>query len=67
MASSYKKRKAKGSLDLGDRLFKKRRALDSLNQEIALQFCPDLALFGSDMTLGDDFMDEVMDSTPLPI
>lgn len=65
MASNYKKRKAKGALDLGDRLFKKKEPLDRLNQEIALQFTPDLATFDGDMELGEDIMDDVMDSTPL--
>jgi hypothetical protein len=64
MAKSYKDARAKELLDLGNHLFEKRKPKDSLDQEIAWQFCPDLAEFQSPLELGEDFAADRMDSFP---
>jgi hypothetical protein len=51
-------------ISLGDRLFGKKKQLDSLFQEIAWQFCPDLADFVSPIVLGDDWAADRMDGFP---
>jgi hypothetical protein len=66
--AKYKDRKAKEIRDLGDKLHTKKKPLDNLNQEIACEFCPDLATFtGEEMAPGKDFMVDQMDSTPIMI
>lgn len=60
----YKDRRAKDILDLGNHLFTKRGPKDSLDQEIAWQFCPDLAEFTSPLQLGEDWAADRMDSFP---
>jgi hypothetical protein len=56
------KTRAKELIDLGDRLFTAKAPLDSLNQEIAEQFCPDLAEFTTTLTLGEEFTSHLDDS-----
>lgn len=51
-------------IDLGDKLWSDKRQFDSLCQEIAYQFCPDLADFTSKLVLGQDFAIDRMDSFP---
>ena len=63
----YKARRAKSQVDLGNKLFTKKRGIDSLNQDIAEQFCPDLASFNRELELGEDFMMDVMDSVPIQV
>jgi hypothetical protein len=58
------KTRAKELIDLGDRLFTAKAPLDSLNQEIAEQFCPDLAEFTTTLTLGEEFTSHLDDSYP---
>lgn len=66
-ASKYKARQAKSATDLGNKLFAKKRNLDSLNQDIALQYAPDLASFDCELELGRDFMMDIMDSVPIQV
>ena len=61
---AYKNRQAKGLIDLGNHLFAKKRPLDSLNQDIAWQFAPDLADFTSPLDLGEDWGSDRMDGYP---
>lgn len=56
--------RAQAILDLGNHLYDKRKPLDSLNQEIAWQFAPDLAEFMSPHVLGEDWASDRMDSFP---
>ena len=51
-------------LSLGERLYTEKKQLDSLCQEIAWQFCPDLASFTTKLILGQDFAIDRMDSYP---
>ena len=51
-------------ISLGDQLYTEKRQLDSLSQEIAWQFCPDLASFTNKLVLGQDFDIDRMDSSP---
>lgn len=60
----YKDGRAKDLLDLGNGLFEKRRPLDSLLQDIAWQFAPDLAEFMGPLDLGEDWGADRMDSFP---
>lgn len=64
MAASPKDRKAKEILDLGNHLYSKREPKDSLDQEIAWQFAPDLAEFTGPLHLGEDWAADRMDSYP---
>lgn len=52
-------------IDLGDRLFRAKDPLNSLHQEIALQFYPERADFFSNHNIGDEFADHLMDSYPV--
>ena len=52
-------------LKQGDKRFAKRQQLDSLRQEIALNFAPQLALWTGPLNLGDDFCSHLVDGTPL--
>lgn len=58
------KRRSQELISLGDRLFAKKAQLDTLCQEIAWQFCPDLADFISPLVLGDDWAADRMDGFP---
>lgn len=49
----------------GDKRFSKRTGLDSLRQEIALNFAPELASWTSELNYGDDFAAHLADGTPL--
>lgn len=60
----YKDSRAKELLDLGNHLFDKRKPLDSLLQDIAWQFAPDLAEFMAPLDLGEDWGADRMDSFP---
>jgi hypothetical protein len=60
----YKDSRAKEILDLGNHLFDKRKPLDSLLQDIAWQFAPDLAEFMAPLDLGEDWGADRMDSFP---
>lgn len=60
----YKDGRAKELLDLGNHLFDKRKPLDSLLQDIAWQFAPDLAEFMAPLDLGEDWGADRMDSFP---
>lgn len=51
-------------IDLGDSLYSDKRPLDSLHQEIAWQFVPDLADFTTKLVLGQDFGVDRMDGYP---
>lgn len=64
MAKSYKDGRAKELIDLGNYLFDKKKPLDALHQEIAWQFCPDLAEFLSPLELGEDWATDRMDGFP---
>ena len=61
------KTRAKELIDLSNRLFDAKGPLDSLNQEIAEQFCPDLAEFTTTLTLGDDYGAHLDDSLPVQL
>ena len=50
-----------------DKRFSAREHLDSLRQEIARNFFPWHAAFTTEMNLGDDFADDLIDGTPLII
>jgi hypothetical protein len=58
------KARASELTSIGDRLFAKKRQLDSLCQEIAWQFCPDLADFTTTLILGEDWSSDRMDGYP---
>jgi len=49
----------------GDRRFSKRRPLDSMRQEIALNFAPYLAEWTTTLCMGQDFAAHLIDGTPL--
>ena len=51
-------------ISLGDKLWSDKRQYDSLCQELAWQFCPDLASFTTKLVLGQDFAVDRMDSFP---
>lgn len=57
--------RAKDLLDLGSRLFTNKNGLDSLCQEIALNFYPERASFTSNLSLSEDFGAHLMDSFPV--
>lgn len=49
----------------GDRRFSKRQPLDSMRQEIALNFAPYLAEWTTTLYMGQDFAAHLIDGTPL--
>lgn len=49
----------------GDRRFSKRQPLDSMRQEIALNFAPHLAEWTTTLYMGQDFAAHLIDGTPL--
>jgi hypothetical protein len=49
----------------GDRKFSARQQLDTLRQEIALNFAPHLASFTTELILGDDYAGHLIDGTPM--
>lgn len=49
----------------GDRLFSEKLVLDSLHQEIALNFYPEMAEFTSTRSRGEDYADHLTTSYPL--
>lgn len=49
----------------GDARFSKRQQLDSFRQEVALNFCPWLASWTTELDLGQDFAAHLIDGTPL--
>lgn len=49
----------------GDARFSKRQQLDSFRQEVALNFCPWLASWTTELNLGEDFCAHLIDGTPL--
>lgn len=51
-------------LSLGEKLYTEKKQFDSLCQEIAWQFAPDLASFTTKLILGQDFAIDRMDSFP---
>jgi hypothetical protein len=51
-------------ITLGDKLFGDKKQLDSLCQEVAWHFAPDLADFTTKLILGQDFAIDRMDSFP---
>ena len=51
-------------ISLGDKLYTEKTQLDSLCQELAWQFAPDLASFTTKLILGQDFAIDRMDSFP---
>ncbi|MGQ4813039.1 portal protein [Agrobacterium vitis] len=57
--------RAETLIQIGSRLFSKKRTLDSLNQEIAERFFPMRADFTRSVQLGNDFALNVMDSYPV--
>jgi len=62
--ANYKDSRAKELIDLGNHLFTKKLPLNGLHQELAWQFAPDLAEFTSEITLGEDWASDRMDSAP---
>lgn len=56
---------AKELVKRSGRLFGRKQALDSLCQEIALQFYPERADFTEDRTLGDEFASHLFDGSPV--
>ena len=62
--ASYKDGRAKDIVDLGNHLYTKKRPIDGLHQEIAWQFCPDLASFTSPLEFGEDWGVDRMDGYP---
>ena len=64
MAARQRDSRAKEIIDLGDHLFTKKMPLNNLHQEIAWQFCPDLAEFTRPLQLGEDWCSDRMDSFP---
>jgi hypothetical protein len=63
-SSSVKDHRAKELLDLGNKMFTLKQPFDSLCQELAWQFCPDLADFTTKLELGEDWGGERMDGYP---
>lgn len=57
--------KAKALKELGDRLFSKKRPLDSLWQEIADNFYPERATFTVQRNVGTDFASNLLSSYPI--
>lgn len=57
--------RAKGLIEIGSGLFSKKHTFDSLCQELAEHFFPMRADFTRSFTLGNDFAEDVMDSTPI--
>jgi len=49
----------------GDRKFSARVQLDTMRQEIALNFAPYLASWTTDLVLGDDYASHLVDGTPM--
>lgn len=49
----------------GDKRFQARQNLDSMRQEIALNFCPWHASFTTTLNWGEDFASHLLDGTPL--
>ena len=49
----------------GDTRFAKRQPLDTMRQEIALNFAPYLAEWTTELRLGDDYASHLIDGTPL--
>jgi hypothetical protein len=64
VSSASKDHRAKEIIDLGSKLYNLKQNLDGLHQEIAWQFCPDLAEFTTKLELGEDWGGERMDSFP---
>lgn len=57
--------RAKEILKIGDAMFSKKGSIDSLNQEIALNFCPHLADFTTKRDDGEEFSDHLFSSYPV--
>lgn len=57
--------RAKDLIARGDKRFSKRAQLDTLRQEIALNFCPWNASFTTELVLGDDYASHLVDGTPM--
>ncbi len=64
MGKSGSDGRAKELIDLGDRLFRNKAGLDSLNQEISSIFYPERASFTSNLDLDANFGSQNMDSYP---
>jgi hypothetical protein len=56
--------RAKEVIRAGDKLFGDKRQLDSLNQEIALNFYPERADFTTKRNIGDEYADHLFSSFP---
>ena len=57
--------RAKDALKMGDKLFDDKREVDSLWQEIALNFYPERADFTSKRNAGEEFSDHLFSSAPV--
>lgn len=57
--------RAKEALRIGDALFSKKRTVDCLWQEIALNFYPDRADFTTNRTEGEEYADHLFSSFPV--
>lgn len=64
MADSLDSR-AREVIRIGDKAFSDKAVVDSLNQEIALNFYPERANFTSDLTGGEDFANHLFSSYPV--
>ena len=57
--------RAKEAIRIGDKAFSAKRQLDSLNQELALNFYPERADFTNKRNVGDEFADHLFSSAPV--
>lgn len=57
--------RAKEVVKIGDKLFSDKRQLDSLRQEIALNFYPERADFTEKRNVGDEYADHLFSSIPV--
>ena len=57
--------RAKALRELADHLFRKKRALDSLWQEIGQNFYPERAFFTANRSIGADFASDLLTSYPM--
>ena len=54
----------KDLLDMDERMFAAKEGIDNLHQEIAEYFCPHLASFTGEITLGEEFASHLIDFYP---
>ena len=62
---SHMDQRARDVLKFGDKLFEDKRMVDSLHQELALNFYPERADFTTQRNQGDEFADHLFSSYPV--